>query len=70
MKFQFNHYLYEGFKRELKVSFGTTMLGSVNWSDLVERGEGTAQRLEQLEQEIDGLRESLRQVGRMQSTLK
>lgn len=65
LKFQLNHYLYEGFKNALKTSFSRT-LANAEWETLVQPDPDVAVRLAQLRQEIDGLRDSLLEVQRIE----
>lgn len=37
LEFQFNHYLYQGFKDELQTNFSTRLLVEADWNKLVER---------------------------------
>jgi len=66
LKFQLNHYLYEGFKQKLKVSFSRTLSNDTDWKTLVEPDPDVKDRLEELDGQIVGLRESLDEVQRIQ----
>lgn len=70
LKFQFNHYLYEGFKQELRNSFSSKLISDTDWESLVEKGEDTEQHLAELDQQIVGLRESVRKVANIQSRVR
>jgi len=66
LKFELNHYLYEGFKNKLKVSFSRTLSNATDWNTLVEPDPDVEERLEELKEQIVGLRESLHEVQRIQ----
>ena len=66
LKFQLNHYLYEGFKQKLKVSFSRTLSNDTDWKTLVEPDPDVKDRLEELDGQIVGLRECLDEVQRIQ----
>lgn len=70
LKFQFNHYLYEGFKQELQVCFGSKLLNDTNWESLVEQDSSAQQLAERLEEQIKGLRESVRLVATLQNRMR
>jgi len=66
---QLNHYLYESFKTKLKTSFSRSVSNVTDWASLVEPDPGTASRLEELKEQITGLRDSLHEVQRIQRKL-
>jgi hypothetical protein len=66
LKFQLNHYLYEGFKKEIKSSFSRTLVHNADWDSMVEPDPEIQERLEELKEQIAGLRESLIEVQRIQ----
>lgn len=63
---QLNHYLYEGFKTNLKTSFSRSVSNATDWETLVEPDPDTETRLEELQEQIAGLRKSLLEVQRIQ----
>ena len=69
LKFQLNHYLFEGFKTERSKSFQTRLINDANWEKLVEADPSVALRLIELKEQIAGLSDSLREVERMQRKL-
>jgi hypothetical protein len=63
-RFQVNHYLYLGFKKELRKTFmrkGT----EADWATLIQADPGVADRLDLLAEQIEGLEESLQEVQHM-----
>eukprot|EP00854_Cymbomonas_tetramitiformis_P000619 gene619-1045_t len=70
LKFQFNHYLYEGFKEKLRVYFGSKLMMEEKWDELIEPDLAAAERMTELELMIQGLRESMQEVNRMQRLLQ
>ena len=69
LKFQMNHYLYEGFKKELGRSFKSKLVNDADWDKLVERDPSVSARLGQLKGQITSLKESLQEVNRMQQRM-
>ena len=69
LEFQFNHYLYEGFKSELKNHFSVKLPVETDWGQLAEEREEERQRQrdeqENLEKEIQGLENTLSHVKRL-----
>ena len=66
LKFQLNHYLYEGFKKELRTSFSRTLVNDADWGTMVEPDPALEERLAELNEQIQGLRDSLQEVQRIQ----
>lgn len=66
LKFEMNHYLYEGFKEKLKSSFSRTLSNDTDWAKLVEPDSEAEERLCELEEQIGGLQESLHEVQQLQ----
>jgi hypothetical protein len=63
-RFQVNHYLYLGFKRELSKTF--MRKGSeADWATLIQADPGVADRLDVLAEQIESLEESLQEVQHM-----
>jgi Dynamin family len=69
LKFQLNYYLYEGFKEKLKSSFSRRIADATDWATLVEVDPDVDDRLAELEEQIEGLRQSLQEVQRIQRKL-
>lgn len=67
-KFQLNHYLYNGFKEAMRRDF-VNRISRANWSELVRPDATLDLRISELDAQIQGLTESLRDVLRMQRTL-
>lgn len=68
LKFQLNHHLYEGFKERIR----TTWIAQVNnadWESLVQSDSTIQPRIKALDEQIQGLSDSLREVQRMQRSL-
>ena len=65
LRFQMNHYLYEGFKTTLN-DFSRKVLLK-DWSALVEPNESIKGQIKNLEDKITGLTDSLDEVKRIQS---
>lgn len=63
-RFQVNHYLFLGFKRELTKSF-MRKGADADWATLVQPDPGVNTRLEELTGQVESLQESLREVQRM-----
>ena len=66
LKFSLNHFLYEGFKMELSKSFNRDLVGEADWEKLVEPDPDVKLRLNELNEQINGLKDSLDEVQRMQ----
>jgi hypothetical protein len=62
--FQLNHYLYQRFKDELGNTFIKTITYA-NWDELCTLDPNMKERLEELEDKIAALSESLKEVDRM-----
>lgn len=65
LRFQINHYLYEGFKKNLD-SWTRNVLME-DWEDLVKPDDDLADEINDIESKIIGLKDSLMEVQRMQS---
>jgi hypothetical protein len=66
LKFELNHYLYEGFKNNLKTAFSRSLAEATDWESLVEPDPDVEDRLNVLDKQIAGLRESLQEVQQIQ----
>ena len=66
LKFQLNHYLYEGFKIDLSRSFQSRLVNEANWDELIETDSNVEIRLVELKELIGSLEDSLQEVQRMQ----
>lgn len=66
LKFQLNHFLYEGFKVALSKSLKTRLVDEADWNELVEADPDVQHQLEELEIHITALEDALRKVQRMQ----
>jgi hypothetical protein len=64
-KFQVNHYLVNGIKDELGGTFITKLIDKADWSRLVLVDPETAARLNTVEDTIDALSESMKEVQKM-----
>lgn len=67
-KFQLNHHFYEGFKRSIRSTL-LTRINNANWEELVRPDPGIEDRILELDIQIQGLSDSLRDVQRMQRSL-
>lgn len=65
IRFQMNHYLYEGFKKRLSTFSREALLK--DWETLVEPNDQIEAEIKVLEGKIDGLTESLDEVKRIQA---
>ncbi|KAK3242818.1 hypothetical protein CYMTET_47489 [Cymbomonas tetramitiformis] len=65
LKFQLNHYLYEGFKEQLRAYVWSKFMMEVEWADSFAPSKVTSDRLAELADIIRGLREFLQEVDRM-----
>lgn len=65
LRFQMNHYLYEGFKESLSTFSREALLK--DWENVVEPNEEISKQIKSLEGKINGLTESLDEVKRIQS---
>lgn len=70
LEFSFNHYLYVGFKEKLKTEFGFKLITDTDWDALVRRDDEAETELDTVSQQINGLRESLELVHRIQRNFK
>ncbi|CAD7955794.1 unnamed protein product [Amoebophrya sp. A120] len=70
LEFQFNHYLYQGFKDALNDQFSSRLIIECDFSKLVDPDPDVKRRAEDLETQIEGLRTSLQHVARMQDKLR
>ena len=66
LKFQLNHYLYEGFKHTVKISLRSRLVDNADWNTLVIPDPNVEHRLVELKEQIKGLSESLHEVQTMQ----
>eukprot|EP00934_Nitzschia_sp_Nitz4_P001715 Nitzschia sp. Nitz4//scaffold22_size323478//212631//215111//NITZ4_000559-RA/size323478-processed-gene-0.415-mRNA-1//1//CDS//3329543091//1715//frame0 len=64
-RFQLNHHFYEGFKTAIRSELPNKVHGA-NWDELVSQDSDIDDRLEELQGQIDGLGDALREVQRMQ----
>lgn len=65
LKFQMNHYLYEGFKTELSKRFERNVVNGADWDTLIVPDKTVTSRLEELKEQIAGLSDSLQDVQRI-----
>lgn len=65
LRFQMNHYLYEGFKERLSKFSRDVLLK--DWEKLIERDTTLVKQIEELEGKITGLTDSLDEVKKIQS---
>eukprot|EP00392_Amoebophrya_sp_AT5.2_P007529 g7544.t1 len=71
LEFQFNHYLYQGFKDALQREFGGgKLVVESDFSKLVQPDAAAQERVGELEMQIEGLREALGVVVKMQTKLR
>lgn len=63
-RLQFNHFLYESFKKEMKKSF-VHKSSEANWEQLIVPDPSVKERIELLEDQIKGLESSLQEAHRM-----
>lgn len=66
LKFQLNHYLYEGFKKELSMVMTNKLAEDVEWEKLTHLNTGVKLRLKELDDQIHELNDSLQEVQRIQ----
>ena len=67
-RLQFNHFLYESFKKEMKKSF-VHKASEANWEELIVPDPSVKERIEALEDQIKGLESSLQEAHRMSQKL-
>ena len=65
LRFSFNHYLYQDFKRTMKENFVYDLIGNADWEKLVEPDDDIEVRIKEVEDQISSLKESLQEVQRM-----
>jgi len=65
VRFSFNHYLYQDFKKTMKEDFVYDLIGNADWDRLVEPDDDIVVRLEEVKDQISSLKESLQEVQRM-----
>jgi len=70
LEFQFNHYLYQGFKDALKDKFCAQLVISCDFEKLIDHNPDVDARMKELTEQIDALRDSLRHVAGMQKKLR
>jgi len=66
LKFQLNHYLFIGFKKELSKTFRNKLTEETDWADLVKPDPHLAKRLDEVKKRIIGVKASLEEVERLQ----
>lgn len=66
LRFQINHYLYQGFKTAMSQTFSSNVLEEADWDKLVEPDPIVTKRLKEVEEKIVALRESLQEVQLIQ----
>jgi len=69
IKFQINHHLILGFKNKIKNKFISTVLNKAEWSNMVRPDPEITDQLAELNISIEGLKDSLQEVNRMQRRL-
>lgn len=70
LRFQFNHYLYEGFKTQIKEKLGDKLMMEAKWDQLIEPDYETKAHIQELTQQIAGLRSSVARIQDMQRKLR
>jgi hypothetical protein len=65
LRFQLDHYLFMEFKSTMKRSFVYDLMSNTNWDELVEPDTDSQKLLEENQDKIKSLRESLQEVQRM-----
>ena len=66
LRFQINHYLYQGFKTAMSQTFSSNVLEEADWDKLVEPDPIVTKRLKEVEEKIAALQESLQEVQLIQ----
>mmetsp|Transcript_17052 Transcript_17052/g.46759 ORF Transcript_17052/g.46759 Transcript_17052/m.46759 type:complete len:98 (-) Transcript_17052:22-315(-) len=61
IKFQMNHYFYQGFKEKLKISFTRSLAHRDEWDTVVGHDPQVERRLIELKTQIQGIRGSLQE---------
>lgn len=69
LRFQLNHYLFQGFKTELGKTFKNKLMNEANWAELIEPDPDLAGRLDVVKGKIEGVLSSLMEVERLQRKL-
>ena len=65
LKFQLNHHIYQGFKDAIQGRL-ITQINNIKWEELIQNDPLVDERLNELEKQIEGLKESLQEVKRME----
>lgn len=65
LRFSFNYYLFQDFKRTMKENFVHDLIGNADWKKLVEPDDDIGARIKEVEDQISSLKESLQEVQRM-----
>lgn len=68
LKFQLNHHLYQGFKDAIQ-GLLITRMNSIEWDEVVHADPTIDERIAELKGQIEGLRDSLQEVKRMENSL-
>lgn len=66
LKFQIRHYLFNGFKTELRKTFKNRLMNEADWATLVEPDQSLALRLSTVKAQIKAVQMSLQEVERLQ----
>ena len=64
LRFQFNHYLFHNFKKTMKRNL-YDLMSNTDWGKLVEPDDDIKDRLNEVEEQISSLKESLQEVTQM-----
>ena len=67
-RFQLNYHLFEGFKKAINITL-MTKVNDADWSKLISPDPGIDERLNELKEQRQGLKESLDDVLRMQRSI-
>jgi hypothetical protein len=67
-RFQLNYHLFEGFKKAINITL-MTKVNDADWNELIRPDPSIGQRLTELKEQRQGLKESLDDVLRMQRSI-
>lgn len=68
LKFQLNHHLYQGFKDAIQGPLITRMK-NIEWNEVVHSDPSLDERIDEIKGQIDGLKDALQEVKRMEHSL-
>jgi len=69
LRFQINHYLYQGFKTAMSQTFSSKVVEEADWDKLVQPDPIVTKRLKEVEEKIVALEESLQEVQLIQGKM-